>query len=152
MYCSQREYEYFCTTGNKNFKCVFSNPFWTDWRDIPRFSWPIDLKFGGDLQRIYLYRMNYGFQNLMFFSIFFFFTTQKTKSTRKVDILTLKCCHFFNFRNFAVSLVHAIAISIPIKMHFGFLVSNNQVDRNQPFVPIFKNMLYLRLYNFHNFH
>ena len=37
---------------------------------------------------------------------------------------------FFNLRNFAVSVVHAIVIFILIKMHFGLLVSNNQVDRN----------------------
>ena len=98
--------------------------FWTGWRDISRFSWPIDLKFGADLHRMYLYRMNHEFQNLMLFTTFsFFFTTQKTKSRRKMDILTSKYCHFFNFRNFAVSMVHAI-----FEMHFSFLISTTFIN------------------------
>ena len=107
----------------------FSNPYFLNWRDISRFSWPINLKFGGDLHRMCLYRTNHGFQNLMFLSIFFFFfTIQTTKITRKIDILNSKCWNFFNFRKFAVFVIHTIAIFVLIKMHFGFLVSNNQMD------------------------
>ena len=52
------------------------------------------------------------------------------KSTRKINILNSKCCLLFNLRNFAVSVVRAIAIFILIKTHFGFLISNSQVDQN----------------------
>ena len=87
----------------------------------------------------------------------FIFTTQKIKSTRKYyDILDLKCCHFFNFRNFAVSVVRATVTFILIKMHFGFLVSNNQVDRNHvshsnPFLKIYFTQGYIISTTFINF-
>ena len=97
--------------------------------------------------------MNHEFQNFMFFSVFLFDDSKETRSTRKINVSTSKCCHFFNFRNFAVLVVHGIATFIPIKMVFGFSVSNNQVSESrQPFEPVFKNMLYPRLYNFHDFH
>ena len=119
-----------CPAGNacyKNFKCVFlKSVFFKLVHVISQVL--IDLKFGGNPQRMCLYRMNHGFQNLMFFCIFF--TTQTMKYTRKIDILNSKCCHFFNFRNFAFSMVHAIAISILIEMHLDFWVSHNQVDWN----------------------
>ena len=54
----------------------------------------------------------------------YFCTTGNKRNARKIDILISKCCHFLNFRNFALSVVHTIAIFILIKVHFGFLTSN----------------------------
>ena len=31
MYCSQPKYEYFCTTENKNFECVFLKKYFISW-------------------------------------------------------------------------------------------------------------------------
>ena len=113
--------------------------FWNGWRDISRFSWPIDLKFGGDLHRMYLYRVNYRFQNLMFFPIFFFFFYhQKRQKAQGKSMFKFQNAAIFNFWNFAVSVVHELAIFILIKMHFGSLVSNNQglnhVSHSNPFL------------------
>ena len=132
----------------------FSNPyflnwltgyltFWlADWLEIWRRSSPgVPLSYEARISK----------SDVFFY--FFFLSSKRRKAQGNSIILTSKCCHFFNFRNFTVSVVHATAIFILIEMHFGFLVSNNQVDRNHvsPFELVFKNMLYLRPYNFHNF-
>ena len=101
--------------------------FLTGWRNISRFSWPIDLKFGGDLHRIHI-TSTMDFKIWYFFLFFFFFLPPKAQGESTFQ--NSKCCHFFNFRNFAVCVVHAIAIFILIKVHSDFLVSNSQVDRN----------------------
>ena len=56
------------------------------------------------------------------------FTTEKTKGK---SIFKLQdAAVSFSFRNFAVPVVRAIVTFISIKMHLGFSVSNNQMDRN----------------------
>ena len=69
------KYEYFCTTGNKNFKCVSLKSIFFKLDDISRFSWPIDLKFR-DLAPN-------EFQNLMFFSIFLSIPHKRQKAQGK---------------------------------------------------------------------
>ena len=70
----------------------------------------------------------------MFFSVFFL-PPKRRKTQGKAIFKLQNAAIFFNFRNFAVSVVHSIATFILIRMHFGFSVSNNQVDRKsrQPF-------------------
>ena len=117
-YCSiDCKYEYFCTTENRNSKRVFLKSILFELADgishvlVDRLTWNLEEIFTGctfttDFKIWCVFR-------------FYFLTTQKTKSTRKIDILTSECCHFFNFRNFAVSVVRATAIFILIKMYFG---------------------------------
>ena len=81
------------------------------------------------------------------FDVFFFFyhpNDEKHKENRYFNFRILP--FFFNFRNFAVSVAHAIGMFILIKMHFGFWVSNGQVDRNHVSHSnsFLKNMLYPR--------
>ena len=153
LYCSiDCKYEYFCTTANRNFKRVFLKSILFELTNgishvlVDRLTW--------NLEEIFTERTSIAsttdFKIWCFF--LFLFTTQKTKSTRKIELS--KCWHFFNFRNFAVPVVHAIAIFILMKMHSGFLVSNNQMDRNDVSHsnPFLKNMLCPRLYNFRNLH
>ena len=120
MYCSiDCKYEYFfvqraTTTSN----VFFSNPFF---KLADGLIWNLEEIFTGCT----FVAWTTGFQNLIFFSIFFI--TQKTRGTRKIDILTSKYCHCFNFWNFAG---FCGSCDSRIKMHFDFLVSNNQVDWN----------------------
>ena len=53
LYCPiDYKYEYLCTTGNKNFKCVFlKSIFFFELTGYLTF-WLIDLKFRGDLHWI----------------------------------------------------------------------------------------------------
>ena len=143
-----------CPAGNacyKNFKCVFlesvffklvyviSQILVIDWLEIwKRSSADVPLSHEPRISKSDVF--------------FYFFTTQTMKNTRKIDILNSKCCHFFNFRNSAFSMVHAIAIFILIKMYFDFSVLHNQVESCEPFEPVFKNILYIMLHNFNNIH
>ena len=175
MHCSQRKYEYFCTTSDENFKCVSLEKYFilqyyylflyycyfiifyflycsTDCMNIfvqrvtetsnVFFLKSILFELADGISHVLVDRLTWNLLTgytfiawttdfkIWCFFLFFFFSTQKTKRTRKIDISNSKCYHFLHFRNFAVSVVHAIAIFILIKMQFGFLVSNNQVDRN----------------------
>ena len=147
LYCSiDRKYEYLTETSN----AFLSNPYFLNWPTFQLTDWlEIWRRSSPDVPLSHEPRMSKS--DVAFY---FPFTSQRTRSTRKIDILSSKYCHFFNFRDFAVSVVRAIPISILIEIHFDFLVSNNllALESRQPLEPnVFKNMLYLRLYNFHNF-
>ena len=75
---------------------------------------------------MYLHRMNRGFQNLMFF--FYFCLPPKRRKAQEKSILKLQNAAISLI--FEITLFHAIAIFILIKMHFGLLVSTNQMDWN----------------------
>ena len=122
----------FCTTRTSN--VFFSNPYFFKLAHVlvDRLTWNLEEMFTGCtfIARTTDFKIWYFF--------FFFFTS--------------KCCHFFNFRNFAVPMVRAIAIFILIKIHLIILIGAPVgPESRQPFEPVFKNMLYLRLHNFHNF-
>ena len=113
LYCSiDPKYEYFCTTCNKNFICVFLESIFFKLVDrishvlVDWLTWNLEIFIGCT----FIARTT-DFKIWCFFYFFFFlFTTQKTRGTRKIDTLTSKCCHLFNSRNFAVSVVQVTAI------------------------------------------
>ena len=106
MYCSiDCKYEYFCTTGNRNFKCVFLKSILFELADGISYVLAdrLNLKFRGDLHRMYIYRMNHEFQSLMFFSIFFFFffLPPKRRKAQGKSIFELQnAAIFFQFSKF----------------------------------------------------
>ena len=153
LYCSiDFKYEYFCTTGNKNFERVFLKFILFELADgishvlVDRLTWNLEEIFTGCT----FVAWTTDFKIWCF--VFHFRLPPKGRKAQEKPIFKVQnAAIFLNFRNFAVSVVYAIAIFILIKMHFSFLVSNNQMESRQPFEPVFKNVLYLRLYNFHNF-
>ena len=101
-YCSiDCKYEYFCTTGNENFKCVFLKFIF--FKLAGGISYVlVDLKLGRDLHRMYLYRMNHGFQNLTFLYIYIFFLSPKRRKAQGKSI--------FKLQNAAIFLIFEISL------------------------------------------
>ena len=98
LHCSiDCKYEYFCTTGNKSFKCVFLKFILVKLANgISHVL--VDLKFGGDLHRMYLCRMNHGFQNLNFFFFLIFVYHPKDKKQIVINKKGSLCNSLFEFR------------------------------------------------------
>ena len=131
-------YEYFCIACYEIFKCVFLESVF--FKLVQATSQVlVNLKFGGDLQRMYLYRMNYGFQHLMFF-LLFSFTSQNDEKYKKN--------RYFKFK--MLFLIFEFSIFMIIKMHFDFPVSHNQVDHSSPFSKTYFTQCYIILTTFVN--
>ena len=88
---------------------------------------------------MYLYRMNYGFQHLMFF-LLFSFTSQNDEKYKKN--------RYFKFK--MLFLIFEFSIFMIIKMHFDFPVSHNQVDHSSPFSKTYFTQCYIILTTFVN--
>ena len=139
-----RVYVYIFLVSNESFPFFFNPPttepsvpvpgsFWPHWhifrvvRLSDRLTWDLEEIFTSGC--VFIARTTDHFNIWCFFLLFsFLFFFYQPKDEKHKENRISKCCHFFKFRYFAVSVVHAIAILMLIEMHFGLLVSDDQVD------------------------
>ena len=129
MFCSlDCKYKYFCTTRDKNFKCVSLKSILFKMADgishvlVDRLTWNLKEIFTGCTCIAGTTNFKIWCLFLFFFFFFFFYHPKDEKHKENWYFNFKMLSFFFNFRNFAVSMVHAIAIFILIKIHFGILV------------------------------
>ena len=102
LYSTDCKCEYFCTTSNKSFKCVSFKSIFFKLTDgishvlVDRLTWNLEDTF---TECIFI-AWTTDFKIWCFF--LFLFTTQKAKSTKKIDILTSKLTAIFSI--FEISL------------------------------------------------